>query len=186
MLEKKQEEIMKFQPTSRAVLGVILLGAVLSPAVARLRLPTHKLFANVVGMASVTHNASDPLSTQFVGQGKISGFSNDAIFQISLQPVGVGSFEGSVNLVRTNGEGGRRGQGGRSEHLFCSVSGFSVETGDGVTYLGTATVVSGTGRLEGSTGTIYLTAHHPGLLDPDFVGEQAPVEIVLDGDYTTQ
>lgn len=169
----------------RAFAGLVLLGAVLTPSVAKLRLPSHSVSADIVGNATVVPNGSG-FRTEILAEGKDPGFGRNTLVELDLPTVdNIGDVAGLFYLARFSGGDGRKktGQGDHADTLNCEFTGFSVDTGTGVAYFGTATVISGTERFAGATGSFTVIVYQAGHLDTTIFFDSQPAEFIVDGEY---
>lgn len=149
---------------------------------------THRFSADLSGYAEFDFAGSPlvPVGMQLWTVGKVMGFNPDTSLALHTDNPDIGSFNGTFSASRFTG--GRNNSA--SEDLYGTVSGFSLLTDYGVVYFATITITGGTGKLEGATGTIYVTVYQYGYLDPadpfspDGIPYRNPSDFIIEGDYT--
>jgi hypothetical protein len=174
-----------FLDRTRQVLAGMVLCALLAFSGATAMGQTHPFETSSSGHAQFIYDTNVPVLTLLWAQQiDIDGFSNKATAVIHFDGAEpVGALTGFFYAYRHVGNGGKRSV---AEHLFGSVSGTSINVGTGMYYEGTITITSGTGRLEGATGTISFQAFQHGFIEPVFVTSpnQVPMEITYLGAFT--
>lgn len=161
------------------------LTAILVSSAAPAAGPTHPFEASVPGSAQFLYNGPTPTWTMlWAGQVRIDGFSKTGTAVITFdgaEPVG-----DLTGYFRPVAKGGGPKKNSVFEHLYGSVTGASVDVGNGIYYSGTITLTSGTGRLEGAAGTMRFEAFQYGYIDPIFevTPNQVPMDILYEGSYS--
>jgi len=163
--------------------GLAVLVSILAASEAQAG-PTHSFATSesgLPGFARVLGGTSDHPVLLYV-TGRVKGFSNDAAVQLSINRTGVGEFEGYFYAYRDRGS--KRASNDGAEHLVGTVSGRGYDVGDGIVYIGVATVTGGTGRLEGASGSMYVMITQYGYLDLNIPLVDRDADFVFDGEYT--
>jgi len=172
---------------TKGILGGMVLAALLAFIGTTAVGQTHPFQTSASGIAQFLYDTNVPTSTLLVTQqSDIKGFSRDATVSIMLDGAEpIGTLTGFFNAYRFVGKGGKGGKH-ETEHLFGRVTGTSTNTELGIYYQGTITITSGTGRLDGATGTINFEAFQYGFIDPVFVTtpNTVPMDITYLGAYT--
>ena len=177
-----------FRRVQTRLMGALAFAAVLVSSAAPAAGPTHEFEASVPGRAQFLYNGPAPTWTSLTAsQVRIRGFSNTSTAVVVLDGAEpTGDVTGYFYAFRTVAKSSGPKKNVVSEHLFGSVTGTASDTGNGMHYTGTITLTSGTGRLEGATGTIGFEAFQYGYLDPIFEisPDQVPIDIAYEGSYS--
>jgi hypothetical protein len=164
-------------------MGIAVLVAIFTASEAQCG-PTHPFLTPDSGLPGLTRvlGGTSDYPVLLYATGSVKGFAKDAAVQLQVNRTDAGEFEGFFNAFRDHGS--KRANNGGGEHLTGTVSGTAYDFGDGIMYIGVATITAGTGRLEGATGTILIMITQYGYQDPNIILVDREADFIYDGEYT--